>query len=60
MLSPTIAQPTGDFSMPGTPVNLQYLLDKTAIQEVITRWPTLPDTPTVAEASAPGYALTGW
>ncbi len=46
--------------MPGTPVNLQYLLDKTAIQEVITRWPTLPDTPTVAEASAPGYALTGW
>ncbi len=25
-----------------------------------TRWPTLPDTPTVAEAGVPSYAVTGW
>lgn len=25
-----------------------------------TRWPTMPDTPTVAEAGVPGYAVTGW
>lgn len=25
-----------------------------------TRWPTLPDVPTVDEAGVPGYAVTGW
>ncbi len=25
-----------------------------------TRWPTLPDIPTVAEAGVPGYEVTGW
>ncbi len=25
-----------------------------------TRWPTLPEIPTVAEAGVPGYAVTGW
>lgn len=24
------------------------------------RWPTMPDVPTVAEAGAPGYEVTGW
>jgi tripartite-type tricarboxylate transporter receptor subunit TctC len=24
------------------------------------RWPTMPDTPTVAEAGVPGYEVTGW
>lgn len=24
------------------------------------RWPTIPDTPTVAESGVPGYAVTGW
>jgi tripartite-type tricarboxylate transporter receptor subunit TctC len=24
------------------------------------RWPTMPNTPTVAEAGVPGYAVTGW
>jgi tripartite-type tricarboxylate transporter receptor subunit TctC len=25
-----------------------------------SRWPTIPDTPTVAESGVPGYAVTGW
>jgi tripartite-type tricarboxylate transporter receptor subunit TctC len=25
-----------------------------------SRWPTLPNTPTVAESGVPGYAVTGW
>jgi tripartite-type tricarboxylate transporter receptor subunit TctC len=25
-----------------------------------TRWPTIPDTPTVAESGVPGYAVVGW
>ena len=25
-----------------------------------TRWPTIPDTPTVAESGVPGYAVFGW
>lgn len=25
-----------------------------------TRWPTMPETPTVAEAGVPGYEVTGW
>ena len=25
-----------------------------------TRWPTIPNVPTVAESGVPGYAVTGW